>query len=267
MFVNLTVAHETVWHRGLTCKLIMLLPDKNMVRMIMGLVRNRRFTLTIDDSKQSKLRRLRNGLPQGSVWAPLLFKIYTYDLPSMTSQKYAYADDLSLLYASRDWKAGEDTLSQDMATLSAYLQTWRLKLSNTKNVTAAFHLNNREAKRELNFYNSGNLLPPCPVPTHLGVKLDKLFTFRHHLEALRKKTVYPSRAVEALARSGWGAGAKTLYISALSLVYSTAEYCAPVCCRSTHTCLIGSIYNDALRIVTGCLRSAPMDDLPVLAGI
>ena len=59
-----------------------------------------------------------------------------------SSQKYAYADDLALLYASRDWKAVEDTLCQDMTTLSAYLQTWRLKLSNTKTVTTAFHLNN-----------------------------------------------------------------------------------------------------------------------------
>ena len=67
----------------------------------------------------------------------------------MTSQKYAYADDLALLYASRDWKVVEDTLSEDMTTLSAYLKTWRLKVSNTKTVTAAFHLNNRDAKREL----------------------------------------------------------------------------------------------------------------------
>ena len=37
----------------------------------------------------------------------------------MTSQKYAYANDLALLYASRYWKAVEDTLSQDMTTLSA----------------------------------------------------------------------------------------------------------------------------------------------------
>ena len=67
----------------------------------------------------------------------------------MTSQKYAYADDLALLYATRDWKAVEDTLSQGMTTLSAYLQTWSLKFNNTKMATAAFHLNNREAKREL----------------------------------------------------------------------------------------------------------------------
>ena len=87
----------------------------------------------------------------------------------MTSQKYAYADDLALLYASRNWKAVEGTLSQDMTTLSAYFQTWRLKLSNTKTVTVAFYLNNREVKRELSVYKNGNLSPPCSAPTYLGV--------------------------------------------------------------------------------------------------
>ena len=67
--------------------------------------------------------------------------------------------------------------------------------------------------------------------------------------------------------SGWGAGAKTLCIDTLSLVYSTAEYCAPVWCRSAHTCLIDSVLNDALHIVTGCLCPIPTDHLPVLSGI
>ena len=67
--------------------------------------------------------------------------------------------------------------------------------------------------------------------------------------------------------SGWGAGAKTLRIATLSLVYSTAEYCTPVWCCSAHTRLIDSVLNDALRIVTGCLRRTPTDYLPVLSGI
>ena len=238
-----------------------------MVRMIMELVRNRSTKLTTGDSKQSRLKRLGNCLPQGSVLVPLLFNTYTYDLPSMISQKYTYADDLALLYVSRDWKAVEDTLDQDMTTFSAYLQTWRLKFSNTKTVKAAFHLNNKEAKRELNDYNNGNLLPACPAPTYLGVKLDKSLTFRHHLEALRKKLSTRIALLRQFAGSGWGAGHKTLRISALSLVYFTAEYCAPVWCRSTHTRLIDRILNDALRIVTGCLRPPPTKDLPVLVGI
>ena len=97
VFVNLTAAYHTIWHRGLTCKLLRLLSDKHMVRMIMELVRNRNFTLITGDSKQSRLRRLKNGVPQGSVLAPLLFNIYTYDITSVNSRKFAYADDLALL--------------------------------------------------------------------------------------------------------------------------------------------------------------------------
>ena len=91
-----------------------------MVRMIMELVRNRSFTLTTGDSKQSRLRRLKNGVPHGSILAPLLFNIYTYDLPSMISRTFAYADDLVLLHSSGNWKDLEGTLS---LRLSAYLQT------------------------------------------------------------------------------------------------------------------------------------------------
>ena len=154
-----------------------------------------------------------------------------------------------------------------MSTLSAYLQTWRLKFSHTKTVTAAFHLNNREAKRELKVCNNGRLLPFCPTPTYLGVKLNRSLTFCHHLMALRKKISSRVTLLRRLVGSGWGDGAKTLRIATLSLVYSTAEYYAPVWCRSAHTCLIDSVLNDALRIVTGCLRPTPTDHLPVLSGI
>ena len=51
VFVDLTAAYDTVWYRGLTCKLLRLLPDKHMVQMTSELVQNRNFTLTTDDSK------------------------------------------------------------------------------------------------------------------------------------------------------------------------------------------------------------------------
>ena len=70
-----------------------------------------------------------------------------------------------------------------------------------------------------------------------------------------------------LVGSGWGAGARTLRTAALGLVYPTSEYCAPVWCRSAHTHLIDTPINEALRIVTGCLRPTPVDNLPILAGI
>ena len=121
----------------------------------------------------------------------------------------------------------EGTLSQDMSTLSAYLQTWSLKLNHSKTVVPAFHLNNREVKRELKVYNNDRLLPFCPTPTYLGVKLEKSLTFCHQLVALRKKLSLRVTLLRQLVDSEWGAGAKTIRTAALSLVYSTAEHCAP----------------------------------------
>ena len=141
-------------------------------------------------------------IPSGSVLAPLLFNIYTYDLPSMISRKFAYADDLALLHSSGNWKDLEGTLSQDMSTLSAYLQTWKLKLSHTKMVTAAFHLNNREAKRELKVYNNGRLLPFCPTPTwgKTGQTAHVLSPF----SGIAQKTILARHTVEATRGLGMG---------------------------------------------------------------
>ena len=91
--------------------------------------------------------------------------------------------------------------------------------------------------------------------------------YRRHLESLRKKLTSRVALLRRLAGSGWGAGATTLRTANLALVRSTADYCAPVWCHSAHTRLINPAINYALRIITGCLRPTPADNLPVLAGI
>ena len=144
---------------AVTCKLLRLLPDKHMVEMIAKLVRNRIFTLITGDSKRSRLRRLKNNFPQRSVLFPLLFNTYTNNLPFTVSRKVAYAHHLALLHFSKNRKDLEETLSQDMTTVSAYLQTYRLKLNHITTVTAVYCLNNRKAKRKLNVYNSNRFLP------------------------------------------------------------------------------------------------------------
>ena len=47
-------------------------------------VRNRSFILTTGDNQPNRLRHLINGLPPGSFLDPIF---YTYDLPSITSEK------------------------------------------------------------------------------------------------------------------------------------------------------------------------------------
>ena len=88
---------------------------------------------------------------------------------STISRKFAYADDLTSLHCYGNWKDLEGTFSLSINTLSTYSQT--MKPSHTKMVTAAFHLNNLEAKRELKVLKSNRLLPFCPALTYLGAKL------------------------------------------------------------------------------------------------
>ena len=97
--------------------------------------------------------------------------------------------------------------------------------------------------------------------------MDRSLTYHRHLESLRKKLTSRVALLRQLAGSGWSAGAVTLRTTTLAPVHSTAEYCAPVWYRSTHTRLIDPTNNDALRIVTECLRPSPADNFPILAGI
>jgi len=161
----------------------------------------------------------------------------------------------------------EGVLSKDITTVGEYLQTWELKIRTTKTVSAAFHHNNKETKRELKVKYNNKTLPFCSESTYLGVTVDRSFTYHQYLETLRKKLASCVALLTRLAGSSSVTGAKTLRIATLVLVQSTAEYCTPVWCHSAHTHLIDLTINDALRIVTGCLRPTPADNLPILAGI
>jgi len=93
--------------------------------------------------------------------------------------------------------------------------------------------------------------------------LDRLLTYRWHLERLRKKLTSHIELSRQLSSSGGDAGAATLRIATLVKVLSTSEYSAVVWCRSAHTRLIDPTFNNTLRIFTGCLHPTPADNLPI----
>ena len=207
-------------------KLLRMHLNRHMVRFISELISNHSVVVTTIDGQQSRLKRINNGVPQGSVLSPLLFIVYIADLPDTNSKKYGYADDIALLKVHRDWNTIEETLSQDMSILSTWLKQWRLKLSEAKTVSATFQLNNREAKREFNVNISGRRLTCQRTPAYLGVKLDRTLTYRDHLTALRGKVMARTALIRRLAGTSWGASTPTLRTSTLALVCAPAEYCA-----------------------------------------
>ena len=154
-----------------------------------------------------------------------------------------------------------------MSTLALYLRQWRLKLSEGKAVSTVFHLNNKEAKRELDVYINTTRLNFQRTTTYLGVKLDRILSYRQHLGGLRDKVMARSALIRKIVDTGWRVSPSTLRTSALALVYAPDKYCAPTWSRSRHTSLLDVSLNCALRTITGCLQLTPIDQLPVLAGI
>jgi len=80
---------------------------------------NRLFTVIIG-TRKSKQKTLSNGLPQGLVLVPLLFNIYTRNLPNTKSNKFIYADDIALLCQEKTFELCETYLTDDLSTFNNY---------------------------------------------------------------------------------------------------------------------------------------------------
>ena len=78
---------------------------------------------------------------------------------------------------------------------------------------------------------------------------------------------YRINIIQKLGRVSWGAHTQVLKTSSMSLVYSIAEYCAPVWRNSLHTKLINVQLNQAMRIISCTVNATPVCWLPVLCNI
>lgn len=221
VFVNLTAAYDTVWHRGLTRKLLQLVSDKAMVRLIMQLMANRSFVLKTNHRQISRRWRLKSGVPQGCVLSPLLFNVYIYNIPATTSKKYGYVDDLAMLRRHRHWEKILLDLEGAMSTLASYLHHWHLKLSVPKIVASIFRLHSRVAKPEHTILVVERKPAYQPTP----VRLERMLTFRQHLHTCQ---------------------------CGLSLCPSW------VLRPSAHTYHVDVAINETLRTITGCLWHQPL---------
>lgn len=101
----------------------------------------------------------------------------------------------------------------------------------------------------------------------MGLPLDRSLTFKPALEQKAKKFCARNNLIRKLVGTNWGANGNVLRTSVLSLVYSTAEYAAPVWYKSAHTNKVDVELNIAMRTITGAVDSTPLPWLHVNSNI
>jgi hypothetical protein len=108
--------------------------------------------------KSSRWRRLNNGLPQGSVLAPILFNLYMSDIPITVSEQFQYADDIALTFQANSFAECETTLEADHDKLDEFFRRWRLQPNPSKTESCVIHLNTHEANTQRRCLLNGGIL-------------------------------------------------------------------------------------------------------------
>jgi len=189
-----------------------------MIRLLENLISNRKFSVPLN-GKVSSYKILQNGLPQGSVLSPILFNTYTDDIACTSSRKFIYADDVALVAQVRTFTELEDTLNDDLIIMQKYFRKWHLKLNPSKSEIKVFHLNNREANRELKIQIDGESVVSEECPKYLGLKFDRNLTYNQHLEGMKNKPKSRNNVMAKLASTTWGCHNNVLRTIALYTVH------------------------------------------------
>lgn len=180
-FLDIQQAFDKVWHKGLLCKIKNLLPH-SFFGILKSYLSERIFQVK-DGEYISNFEDIHAGVPQGSVLGPVLYTIYTSDLPETPGVITAtFADDTAILASSKDPHEASRSLQKSLDMIEQWLMKWRIKASVSKSTHATFALR----KGDCPSVSMGtHTLPHSDSVKYLGMHLDRRLTWRTHLQKKR----------------------------------------------------------------------------------
>jgi hypothetical protein len=175
-FLNISQAFDKVWHTGLLYKLQRALP-LNYFLLLKSYLLSRHFLVKVGTG-QSALTFINAGVPQDSVLGPLLYLLYTADLPTSPGTLTAtFADNTSILTTDSDPVVASQLLQTDLIAIQNWLKTWRMKANETKSTHVT--ITTRRATCPPVHINDVQL-PQSDDVKYLGLHLDRRLTWHKH---------------------------------------------------------------------------------------
>ena len=198
------------------------------------------------------------GVPQGSILGPLLFILFVNDMPECTrhSSMDLYADDTTMKTAHKHLASVEQSLNEDLSSLTAWMAANRLILNLKKTVCMLIGTAQRLASlpsTELTIRVAENSIEQVKSSKLLGVTVDETLSWGDHIDQTCKKIsrkiglvrhlrpVIPHRALMSLYRA---------------LVVPLFDYCDVVWGSASDRLItrVARLQNRGARVLTGARR-------------
>lgn len=177
VFLDVSQAFDKVWHEGLQFKLKSVLPH-NFYSILRSYLTNRFFQIKFQD-EFSELILIESGVPQGSVLGPILYVLFTADLPTSDQTTTAtFADDTAVLAAHEDPLEASQILQTSLSSIAEWLKRWRIKVNENKCVQVTFTLKS-ETCPPVTMNNVQ--IPVQNSVKYLGIHLDRRLTWKTHI--------------------------------------------------------------------------------------
>ncbi|CAH2207630.1 jg844, partial [Pararge aegeria aegeria] len=138
-FLDIQQAFDRVWHKGLLCKIKMLLPH-SFYTLLKSYLTCGMFQVR-EGECMSGFYDINAGVPQGSVLGPVLYTLFTVDLPQSPGVTVAtFADDTAILASHTNPVKASEILQKSPLETQMWMEKWRITASPAKSLHITFTL-------------------------------------------------------------------------------------------------------------------------------
>nr|XP_015840350.1 PREDICTED: RNA-directed DNA polymerase from mobile element jockey-like [Tribolium castaneum] len=187
VFMDISNAFDKVWHQGLIYKLIKMEIPIALTKLIASYLQNRKFYVRINE-ETFEIEKASAGVPQGSLLEPILYNLYTSDIPKRKDTTLGlYADDTAILAHGKTTLKITKRLQLHLNKLTRWYKKWRIKINKEKTQAIIFEYKmKREYPREKVKINNVNIKRQDKVK-YLGIIMERYLKFNKHIEETGEK--------------------------------------------------------------------------------